>query len=74
MQLRRGIWLLAALAATSFPASPVFAQEGPLDSAQPKGVTVDEIIHHFAAREKEFKEARDKYTYRQDIKVVTLDG
>jgi hypothetical protein len=74
MQLPRGIWFLAALAACAFAASPLVAQEGPLDSAQPKGVTVDEIIRHFAAREKEFKEARDKYTYRQDIKVLTLDG
>jgi len=53
---------------------PAYAQEGPLDNAQPKGITVEEIIHRFAAREKEFKEARDKYTYRQDIHVMTLDG
>jgi hypothetical protein len=53
---------------------PALAQEGPLDSAQPKGITVPEIIQRFAAREKDFKEARDKYTYRQDIKVMTLDG
>jgi hypothetical protein len=63
------IVLMAALTAL-----PAFAQEGPLDTAPPKGVTVEEIIQHFAAREKEFKEARDKYTYRQDIRVMTLDG
>ncbi|MGB9489615.1 MAG: hypothetical protein WCA92_04025 [Terriglobales bacterium] len=50
------------------------AQEGPLDKSQPKGITVDEIVKRFAAKEKEFKEARDQYTFRQDVKVMTLDG
>ncbi len=50
------------------------AQEGPLDKSQPKGTTVEEIIKKFAAKEKEFKEARDQYTFRQDVKVMTLDG
>ncbi len=50
------------------------AQEGPLDKSAPKGITVEEIIKRFAAKEKEFKEARDQYTYRQDVKVMTLDG
>jgi hypothetical protein len=51
-----------------------FGDEGPLDPAQPKGVTTDEIIQHFAAKEKEFKLARDQYTYRQSVKVQALDG
>ncbi|MGA2967526.1 MAG: hypothetical protein ABSF45_27610 [Terriglobia bacterium] len=50
------------------------AQEGPLDKTEPKGVTVEEIIKHFAAKEKEFEMARDQYTYRQDVKVMTLEG
>ncbi|MGA8301621.1 MAG: hypothetical protein WB817_19215 [Terriglobales bacterium] len=50
------------------------AQEGPLDKSLPKGISVDDIIKRFAAKEKEFKEARDQYTYRQDVKVMTLDG
>ncbi len=50
------------------------ADEGPLETIQPKGVTVDEIIQHFAAKEKEFKTARDQYTYRQSVKVQVLDG
>src|SRR4029077_3222397 len=66
-------WLaiLLVLGAISLNA---FADEGPLDPAQPKGVTAEEIIQHFAAKEKEFKAARDQYTYRQDVKVQTLDG
>jgi hypothetical protein len=50
------------------------AQEGALDKSQPKGTTVEEVIKRFAAKEKEFKEARDQYTFRQDVKVMTLEG
>ncbi|GAC1428874.1 MAG: hypothetical protein NVS1B11_25150 [Terriglobales bacterium] len=48
--------------------------EGPLNPAQPKGVTSDQIIQQFAAKEKEFAQARDQYTYRQAVTVRTLDG
>ena len=50
------------------------AQQGPLDKSTPKGTTVDEIVKRFATKEKEFKEARDQYTFTQDVKVMTLDG
>ena len=50
------------------------ADEGPLDKSEPKGITPEEIIKRFAAKEKEFKAARDQYTYRQDVKVQTIDG
>src|ERR1700687_1393807 len=50
------------------------AQEGALDKSQPKGSTVEEIIKRFSINEKSFKEARDQYTFRQDVKVMTLDG
>src|SRR5271165_6696553 len=65
---------LAVLAVGAFLAAPATAQEGPLENTAPKGVTPDEIITRFAAKEKLFKEARDQYTYRQDIKVQTRDG
>ncbi len=48
--------------------------EGPLVPDQPKQTTVDEIIRKFAAKEKQFKEAREQYTWRQSVKVQTLDG
>jgi hypothetical protein len=55
--------------------SPVArAQQGPLDKSEPKGITKEEVITRFAAKEKQFKEARDQYTFRQDVKVMTLDG
>ncbi|HEX3319185.1 MAG TPA: hypothetical protein VHR84_00645 [Terriglobales bacterium] len=53
---------------------PVLAQEGELDKSQPVGTTPEEIIQKFAAKEKEFKTARDQYTYRQSVKVQVLDG
>jgi len=55
---------------------PVFgrAQEGELRKADPQGTTVDEIIQKFATKEKEFKGAREQYTYTQDVRVQTLDG
>jgi hypothetical protein len=65
---------VAAFAICLLAALPGFAQEGPLENTQPTGVTPEEIITRFAAKEKEFKEARDHYTYRQDIKVETRDG
>ncbi len=54
---------------------PAIAQrgEGPLDTSPPKGVSPEEIIRRFAAKEKEFKLAREQYTYRQSVKVQTLD-
>jgi hypothetical protein len=51
-----------------------FAQEGQLVTDPPKGITTQEIIQKFAAKEKEFKVARDNYTFRQDVRVQTLDG
>jgi hypothetical protein len=51
-----------------------FGDEGALNPAEPKGVTSDEIIQHFAAKEKEFKTALDQYGYRQTVKVQTVDG
>jgi hypothetical protein len=50
------------------------AQEGALDKSVPKGITVEEIIKRFSVKEKAFKEARDQYTFRQDVKVMTLEG
>ena len=52
---------------------PAVAQkgEGALDPAQPAGITSQEVIQKFAAKETQFKAARDNYTYRQSISVET---
>lgn len=47
---------------------------GPLNTAQPQGITPQEIIQKFAAREEVFRQARNNYVYTQDITVQELDG
>jgi hypothetical protein len=47
---------------------------GPLNTAQPQGMTPQEIIQKFAAREEVFRQARNNYVYTQDITVQELDG
>lgn len=47
--------------------------EGVLNPAPPSGITAEQIIQRFAAKEKEFKEARDSYTFRQTVKVQEVD-
>jgi len=71
----RSAWVIAIIVLLSWLLTPsAVAQEGALDPSQPKGSTPEQIIQRFAAKEKEFKEARDQYTYRQEVKVQTLDG
>jgi hypothetical protein len=70
----RYVGLVLGLALALFVSPFVRAQEGTLDKSDPKGITTDEIIKRFAAKEKEFQIARDQYTFRQDVKVQTLEG
>ncbi len=48
--------------------------EGPLVTGQPQGISVQEIIQRFAAREKEFAQARERYTYVETVKIQTIDA
>jgi hypothetical protein len=48
--------------------------EGALVQQQPTGITVDQIISKFAAKEKQFREAREHYTYHQSNIIQTVDG
>src|SRR5205085_6967276 len=66
-------FLVAALF-VAFGFVSAFAQEGPLRKEDPKGATAEQIIQQFSAKEKEFRTAWEKYIYREDIKVQTLDG
>ena len=49
-------------------------RRGPLENTPPAGTTPEDVIKRFAAKETEFAKARDQYTYRQDVKVETVDG
>jgi hypothetical protein len=68
--------LTLALAAPLALALPAAAQNGfgKLDPTPPTGLTTAEIVTKFAARESEFAKARDNYTFRQSVKVDTIDG
>jgi hypothetical protein len=66
--------VLPLLAAIPVLSCLALSQEGALTSDPPKGTTPQDIIQKFAAKEKQFKQARDLYTFRQDVRVQTLDG
>ena len=66
--------LLAALLLAGGNSLCAFADEGALDTSQPKGITPDEIIQRFTAKEKQFREALDQYGYREEVKLQTLEG
>lgn len=44
------------------------------DTAQPKGISVPELIQKFTANESKVEKLRDQYTYTQDLLVQTLEG
>jgi len=69
--LRVAVALVALAAASGLFSQLVLADEGTLDPTPPKGISTDEIIKRFAAKETEFQLARDQYTYRQDVIVKT---
>lgn len=50
------------------------AQETELDKSPPKGITPQEVTQRFAANEKDGKRIREQYSFRQAVKVQTLDG
>lgn len=56
--------------------APVYAAEdqgfGQLDPTPPSGITVDEIVKRFGARESEFNQARQNYIFRQSVKIQTI--
>jgi hypothetical protein len=72
MKLTR--FAISLIAVLTIFASLALCQEGPLVPDPPKGITPQDIIQKFAAKEREFREARDQYTFRQDVRVQTLDG
>ena len=69
-RLRFAVVLVTLVASVGAPRT-AFADEGPLDPAPPKAISTEEIIRRFAAKETEFQQARDQYTYRQDVTVKT---
>jgi hypothetical protein len=50
------------------------AGNGQLNTAQPQNISVQDLIQKFAGREGIFKDARNHYTYTQEVIVQTLEG
>jgi len=61
MRLRMIFPLLSALLASALPALP-------------EDLPPEEVIRRFAAKESEFRKARESYTYRQSVKMEELDA
>ena len=66
--------LLLFTAGVVFAAGQARAQEGPLKEAAPAGITPEQIVQKFTAKEKEFKLARKRCTYRRSIKMQSMQG
>lgn len=66
--------LALLLAICTLPLPFAAADEGPLQKVQPSGITVEQIIERFTQKEKEFKNERELYGYRQTVKAEVLDG
>ena len=58
----------------AFTPAPLDAGFGPLDTAQPKGITPRQIIRKFSEKESQFKRALENYTYRRTVKFDTIDA
>jgi len=69
------IALLSALCLPTWADEPSKAPVTPAAATVPGApeVNSDEIVRKFAAKEKEFSEARQNYTYRQTVKLQELD-
>lgn len=80
MKYQRLLWCVCLLALIAIIPFRLTAEtncddgNGPLNTAQPADITPQQIIQKFAAKEAIFKEARDHYTYTEEILVQTLDG
>ena len=70
--MRRIVLLAAVFSAGMAACFPAWAQ-APTPPAAGDHVNADEVIRKFAAKEAEFRKARENYTYRQSLKMEELD-
>src|SRR5579859_4145062 len=70
-RLTVGLILMLALA-ISVLAQRQQQEDTYLDPSLPEGITVRQIISRFAAKEQEYKQAREHYTYRQSARIQTI--
>jgi hypothetical protein len=74
------LWCPVVLLIALLTSGKLFAQgvcdpgNGPLNPAQPTGITPDEIIQKFAAKEAIFKTARERYGFTLNVNIKTVDN
>ena len=68
------IVVVAVLLAGAHAQTDCAEGNGVLDMSPPKNMTPQDLIQKFAAEETKVKEARNHYTYTQDLLVQTLDA
>src|SRR5439155_20822132 len=66
--LRRTFAILA------FSCAFALGKDGELDPSQPKDITANAIIQRFTAKEKEWKQLREQYTFRHSVQFQAMDG
>src|SRR5439155_19741459 len=76
---KRRWWTMIVFPFVLFPAALLAQTNCDEGSAQlnrndRRGITSQEIVQKFAAKEAVFKQARDNYAYMQDVTVQTIDG
>ncbi len=64
---------VSSVAQQTPPTPANIAGFGPLDPAPPTGITVAQIVEKMGAREAAFEHARDQYTFRQSVKMDTIN-
>ena len=66
--------VLTFASALVLASTTAFAQQGfgPLDTSEPAGITVAQIIEKMGTRETAFEAARNEYTFRQTVKMDTI--
>ncbi len=62
------------LAALTASAQSAAAPDADLDKSPPKGMPADEVIRRFTAKEKQWKQVREQYSFQQSVKIQALDG
>ena len=69
--MKRALLLILSLALLEVAG---LCQESPLNPDKPAGMTPQQIVERFTAKEKQFKEARKQCAYRQSVKFESLQG
>jgi hypothetical protein len=71
-RLRLLLLIIAGAVLSSAPGAR--CQTGEIDKSPPKGITPEEILRRFTGKEKEWKQAREQYSFQESIHVQALEN